>query len=116
MFLALAMSCSSSLQSSTDAGRDSNNAESDAPHDVADAHDDILRDALTDSPCTGGQILVYGSPGCGVSGPTPVCAGPAFDACLMFACGCNGQQIGGCGVYTEPFAHLGACDDGGSPF
>src|SRR5688572_9514799 len=73
-------------------------------------------DAQADPPCTGGQVLVYSSPGCGTSAPTPVCAGPAFDACFNAACGCDGEALGGCGQYTKPFAHLGSCEDGGGPF
>jgi hypothetical protein len=112
--LALALSCSSASLPSSDAARD---AAHEASDDVAnDIQSDVLRDAAADSPCTGGQILVYDSPGCGAAAPTPVCAGPTFDGCFIVACGCNGEQIGGCGSYTEPFAHLGPCADGGSAF
>lgn len=109
----LAMSCSSASLSS-DGGHD-------VPPDVqvdttTDTQLDGARDAPADSRCTGGQILVYSAPGCGASAPTPVCAGPTFDACFIPACGCDGQLLGGCGQYTEPFAHPGACDDGGSTF
>jgi len=121
---ALALSCSSASLSSPDAARDASHAGSDVRHDAADVQmdtttdtqPDVLGDAPADSRCTGGQILVYGAPGCGASAPTPVCAGPTFDACFIPACGCDGQLLGGCGQYTEPFAHPGACDDGGSTF
>jgi hypothetical protein len=114
-FTALAMSCGRS-SSSNDGGRDAGNNGSDAASEVAlDVRLDVAVDVPGGSPCTGGQILVYSSPGCGASTPTPFCAGPTFDACAITACGCAGAEIGGCGVYSEPFAHLGPCADAGSP-
>lgn len=67
-----------------------------------------LRAALPDGGrCTGGETLVYETPGCDAK---PVCDGPNFDACAMQACGCDGISFwGGCGVFDKPFAHTGPC-------
>jgi hypothetical protein len=109
--LTIATSCSGSPVSLKDAARDSANAE--VKSDIGGLRGSVP-DAPNDRTCPGAQVLVYNSPGCGAFTPPPVCAGPAFDACFLAACGCNGQLVGGCGYYAEPFAHLGPCEDGGA--
>ncbi len=53
-------------------------------------------------------VWVYTTAGCDAA---PICAGPEFDACAMFFCGCDGKTFyGGCGVNGQPFASLGYCD------
>lgn len=66
-----------------------------------------------DAGCTSPQALYYDKPGCNGT-VAPVCAGPAFDACLTTVCGCDGETLNGCGFYEKPWKHLGACTDSGT--
>ena len=52
----------------------------------------------------------YDQPGCD-AGSTLLC-GPQ-DACAMVYCGCNGENLFGCGYAEQPFDHFGGCDGGG---
>lgn len=76
-------------------------------------------EAATDAPsedsgCESPQGLYYAQPGCDGS-VAPLCAGPQFDACLIYVCGCDGTTLSGCGFYPEPFQHYGDCSEGGVP-
>jgi hypothetical protein len=64
--------------------------------------------------CTAPKVPVYEAPGCdGVS--TPVCALPDLDACLIEVCACDGTTLSGCGDFTKPYRHKGACADASAP-
>jgi hypothetical protein len=65
-----------------------------------------------DAGCVPPQGFFYDKPGCN-GAVAPVCAGPAFDACAISVCACDGQTIIGCGFYDKPFAYVGECNDGG---
>jgi hypothetical protein len=92
----------------------------DAEQDVAtgaDAEPDTPEsaDVATDADaCVAPQSWAYSSPGCGLDA-RPLCAGPYFDACVGYACSCEGKTIWNCGVSHEPFAYLGPCTDAGAP-
>src|SRR5262245_8419879 len=95
--------------------------DSGSPLDVAsEASPDVSSDHRpVDSPVDGapcpepGQQLVYDKPGCGVDVPAPVCKGVG-DACGSVVCSCNGVTLtAGCEGAASPFAHVGACKDGG---
>ncbi|MET0593835.1 MAG: hypothetical protein ABW133_14125 [Polyangiaceae bacterium] len=113
--------CKDGGDASTDA--DGSTVDADA-NDVSDASDSGDADAKDgDAPvyadadatsCTEiDAALVYDKAGCGVNTPAPVCRGSG-DACLNWFCGCDGVTFtGACNWASKPFAHFGACPDGG---
>jgi hypothetical protein len=65
---------------------------------------------LNDAGCPGEQVRFYVSGSC--NSPS-MCGGPAFDACVLVACDCNGQTVSiGCGISSTPFQHISACEGG----
>jgi hypothetical protein len=71
---------------------------------------DARPDALA---CGRFETVAYNTPGCGSAAPAAYCQGPT-DACSQIFCGCDGLTFwGGCGFSHKPFAHWGACPDGG---
>jgi hypothetical protein len=65
-----------------------------------------------DGGCASGRGPYYDHAGC-TGTVAPVCAGPAFDACVSEVCGCDGETLSGCGFYQKPWAHTSACADAG---
>ena len=70
---------------------------------------------LTDGGCSPPRKLYYDTPGCGASAPAPECGGPAFDACYVEVCSCDGITLSGCGDFSKPWRRVGACNEGGTP-
>jgi hypothetical protein len=74
-----------------------------------------LVDAKADALVCSGRLetVAYNKPGCGSAAPAAYCQGDT-DACAQVFCGCDGLTFwGGCGFSPKPFAHWGACPDGG---
>ena len=90
-------------------------AGSDAPADSApDAAPDVTSDAGDAGACAPKWSLQYDTAGC--TNVRPVCLPINLDACGAQAfCGCDGVTFhAGCGATaSQPFAHIGACDDAG---
>jgi hypothetical protein len=64
----------------------------------------------SDGGCPTGQVLRYETAGCNAQ---PRCGSPAQDACLGYACSCQGTLLTGCDYFTEPYVARGTmCNDG----
>lgn len=64
--------------------------------------------------CPIDEIVVYGSPGCGKQAAHRCVK--AIPPCADQFCGCDGREVGGCGVAVAPYRHAGPCrGDGGAP-
>jgi hypothetical protein len=72
------------------------------PTDVADA-------ATADSDgCPAPKVWRYEQAGCDGQ-VQPICGQAGGDACLAFACGCDGESLAGCDYYAKPYRSKGIC-------
>jgi hypothetical protein len=60
--------------------------------------------------CQAPRVWGYQEPGCGADAH-PVCAHAVQDACLRYACGCDGEILEGCDYYSKPWRSAGLCPD-----
>jgi hypothetical protein len=58
--------------------------------------------------CQAPNVWRYQEPGCGADAH-PVCGSATEDACLRFACGCDGETLEGCDYYPKPWRSQGPC-------
>jgi hypothetical protein len=59
--------------------------------------------------CLAPNVWRYEQPGCGADAPPPVCGNGIQDACGGWACGCDGDTIGGCDYFRKPWKARGIC-------
>jgi hypothetical protein len=68
------------------------------------------RAALDGDSCQAPAVWRYQQPGCGADAH-PVCGSTNEDACLRYACGCDGEILDGCDYYRKPWRSQGICPD-----
>jgi len=69
---------------------------------AADAQpDQSVSDAAVCEPTL--HLLAYAEPGCGADVPQRQCIGN--NACVMWACSCQGKVIAGCNGFSEPWSY-----------
>jgi hypothetical protein len=59
--------------------------------------------------CLAPNVWRYEQPGCGPDAPPPICGNGMQDACPGWACGCDGEVIGGCDYFSKPWSARGFC-------
>jgi hypothetical protein len=80
----------------------------DGPVDLSPASEGLV--SSDGEICADPKVWRYEEPGCGAEAH-PICSFGGGDACLAFACGCDGETLTGCDYFTKPWRARGLCPD-----